>query len=199
MMEIDERLAALAEHAPVPHAPVTADVRRGRQRLRTRRLAATGAVAAAAVVAGLAWGGPAGDPDDRRAVDRPPAAEPWSAGVVDGLVREADGDGDGTVDASEMIALAQRSRPGRTGGTVFRFDTGTQWTAVVGRPCPAGWTCAPASLPGADDAAVAMSDDFTQVAAAYGDDVYVVTLLERRSITLEQVRRVRLAYEVPRP
>lgn len=199
MTGIDERLAALAEHAPVPHAPVTADVRRGRQRLRTRRLAAAGATATAAVVAGLAWGGTAGEPADRRAVDRPPAAAPLLGDVVDGLARAADGDGDGTVDASEMIALAQESRPGRGGGTVFRFDTGTQWSAVVGRPCPADWTCAPATLPGADDAAVAVSDDFTQVAAEYGDAVYVITLLERESLTLEQVRRAVLAYRVPRP
>lgn len=203
MIGIDERLAALGEEAPVPDAPVAADVRRGRRRLRTRRLAATGGVAGAAVVAGVAWGATVSAPADRHAVDLPPTSHPRTtqpalAGVVDGLARAADDDGDGTVDASEMIALAQRSQPGRTGGSVFRFDTGTQWSAVVGGPCPSGWTCGQASLPGADRSAVAVSDDFTQVAAAYGDDVYVITLLERDAITLEQVRRATLAYEVPR-
>lgn len=204
MIDIDERLAALAQHAPLPGAAVADDVRRGRQRLRTRRLATTGGAAVAAVVAGLAWGGTTSEPADRRAVDRTPATgqapvtDPTLAKVVDGLARTADDDGDGTVDATEMIALAQRSRPGRRGGTVFRFDSGTRWAAVVGRPCPAGWTCGPATLPGADRAAVAVSADFTQVAAAYGDDVYVITLLERESLTLEQVRRLELAYEVPK-
>lgn len=198
MIEIDERLAALAQHAPLPGAALADDVRRGRKRLRARRLAATGGVAAAAVVAGLAWSGPTSEPAERRAVEQPPATEPALAAVVDGLARAADDDGDGTVEAGEMIALAQRSQPGRKGGTVFRFDTGTRWAAVVGRPCPAGWTCGPATLSGADRAAVAVSRDFTQVAAAYGDDVYVITLLERDSLTLEQVRRAVLAYVVPR-
>ncbi|NHA00474.1 hypothetical protein G5V59_11725 [Nocardioides sp. W3-2-3] len=198
MIEIEERLAALAQDAPLPGGAVADDVRRGRQRLRARRLAVTGGVVAAAVVAGLAWSGPASEPADRQAVEPPPATKPALAAVVDGLTRAADDDGDGSVDASEMIALAQRSQPGRKGGTVFRFDTGTQWATVVGRPCPPGWTCGPATLPGADRAAVAVSRDFTQVAAAYGDDVYVITLLERDSLTLEQVRRAVLAYVVPR-
>lgn len=201
MIDIDERLAALAQHAPLPGAAAADDVRRGRRRLRARRLAATGGVAAAAVLAGAAgaaWNGTASEPADRSAVEQPRAVDPSLAAVVDGLARAADDDGDGTVEASEMIALAQRSRPGRGAGTVFRFDTGTRWSAVVGRPCPSGWTCAPATLRGADRAAVARSDDFTQVAAQYGGDVYVITLLERESLTLEQVRRARLAYEVPR-
>lgn len=186
MIEIDERIAALTAHAPVPETPVADDVRRGRRRLRARRAVAWGgatAVAASAALAGVALG----DRPGEQARDRtpvavvPPEVAPPPSGADRfaelGALLEADGRSDAVFTLQELRDLTDtvERRFGRT-GRWHAVETTRSWAAAGAGACPSGWACADLRVRGADRARTAQSGGVRQVAVDFGGDVLVLTI-----------------------
>lgn len=185
---LTERLHLLADGAPLPGTPPADDLRRGRRRLRARRVAATGgATALAAALAGVALGTvpgeqarePAPRPAERSVADRPAprAAQDSLAERVEALADGGD-DGDKGVIRLDHLRYVSDTLRDRVAGPVgwLSVGTATSWRSVGADRCPAGWTCEAARVRAADRARWAWSGTVRQLAVAFDGTVHVFTL-----------------------
>lgn len=185
---LGERLHLLTDDAPLPGTAPADDVRRGRRRLRARRLAvAGGATALAAALAGVVLGtvpaeraqDPAPQPADRTVADRPSSrtAEGALAERVEALSDGGDG-GDGAVIRLDRLQQVSDAIGARVAGPVGWLSVGTaaSWRSLGADRCPTGWTCETARVRGADRARWAESGTVRQLAVAFDGTVHVFTL-----------------------
>lgn len=184
---LSERLHLLADDAPLPGTPAADDVRRGRRRLRARRLAgAGGATALAAALAGVVLGtvpaeqaqDPAPQPAERTVADRPAprAVQNSLAERVEALSDGGDG-GDKAVIRLDRLQHVSDTLRTRLAGPVgwLSFETATSWRSVGADRCPNGWACEAARVRGADRARWAESGTVHQLAVAFAGTIHVFT------------------------
>lgn len=193
---LTDRLHHLADLAPVPQVPATHDVRRGRGRLRRRRLAGVAGVAVLAVAGGVALGaggapGPttAADPASRSGDPSLPPPEGTSSDgirlegvhvgtLVDELSRLS---GERSRD-DEVRALARVLQMVAEGQDYRRIAIGVadSWRAAGAAGCRTGWTCTSVDAvgDGIRRARQATDGTTTQVAVQLRDEVVVVSFTD---------------------
>ncbi|MDQ6523663.1 hypothetical protein RB608_08645 [Nocardioides sp. LHD-245] len=188
--ELAARLYHLTDGAPVPVVPTVDDVRRGRGRLRRRRLARVGAggtTLAVATVTGLALGVPgtqhaapapiAQQPPVAQAPRPAPQQAPGEAvaAEVQDLARSAPGGAGVTL--AQMLAMTDVLDDDLGGGQTMHVGIGTptSWQDARADQCPAGWDCRDVDVADASRAKVATKDVTTQVIAEFPEGIAVLS------------------------
>lgn len=187
--DLAARLYHLTDGAPVPVVPTAEDVRRGRGRLRRRRLARVGASSttlAAATVTGLALGVPGGQqaaaPAPDPVVQEAPAAQAPQAAPRDAVAAEVQdlarsAPGGAGVTLAQMLAMTDVLDDDLGGGRTMHLSIGTpaSWQGAGADQCAAGWDCRDVDVADASRAKVAAKDATTQVIAEFPDGIAVLS------------------------
>ncbi|MCR1786530.1 hypothetical protein KVF89_28610 [Nocardioides carbamazepini] len=208
--DLAARLYHLSDGAPVPTVATADDVRRGRGRLRRRRLARVGAggtTLAVATVTGLALG----VPGTQQAAPAPTAQQPPAVQAPQQAPRQVPQQAPGEAVAAKVEALARTQ-----GHAVVRLDqllamssvleddfgrettqlaigASVTWQGAGADECPAGWDCRDADVADASRAKVASDDTTTQVIAEFPQGVVIL------SFTTADAFPADLAYRDPSP
>jgi hypothetical protein len=206
--DLAARLAHLTDAAPVPAVPTADDVRRGRGRLRRRRLARAGAggtTLAVAAVTGLALGVPAGQqaaaPAPGPASQAAPPVQPQAphsaprdevAAKVEALARTP---GDAGVTLAQMLAMSEVLDDDLGGGQTMHLSIGTpdSWQEAGADRCAAGWDCRDVDVADASRAKVASAGATSQVIAEFPQGIAVL------SFTTADAFPATLAFRDPNP
>ncbi|WP_418057974.1 hypothetical protein [Pimelobacter simplex] len=186
---LTDRLHHLSDRAPVPPVAPAEDVRRGRGRLRRRRLAAVAGTAAVAVTIGgvaLTGGGPGAvtsvdpaAPAAPAAPVAPPAAQDLRS-LVDELrvggVRSGEvGPDDLTVVDLSALAAVIESVHGIERYRHVAIAHAPSWRWAGATDCAAGWTCEPLAIDGARRARTATDGTTSQVVAQFPRSVVIIS------------------------
>lgn len=184
---LTDRLHHLGERAPVPDVAATDDVRRGRGRLRRRRLAGVaGSAALAVTVGGVALAvGTGADPVTRVDPATPPVAQQPAAPREQGPPVRIGGVKVGAqasraTTLQDLLALSsalERTEGKRVYGLLAIGQADT-WAAARANACPTGWTCTPIDVEGAQRARRATDGTTTQAVAQFPSGVAILTLTD---------------------
>lgn len=193
---LTDRLHHLGDRAPVPDVPTTDDLRRGRGRLRRRRLAAVAGTAAVAVTAGgvaLAAGTGADphtrvDPATAPVAQQPsapraapdPVAQPGKAPSVriGGVKVGAQASRATTLQDLLALSSALEQTEGKRVYGLLAIGQADTWAAARANTCPTGWTCTPIDVEGAQRARRATDGTTTQAVAQFPSGVAILTLTD---------------------
>ncbi|WP_408896666.1 hypothetical protein ACJ5H2_17255 [Nocardioides sp. R1-1] len=185
---LSERITALADDIAAPATAPYDDLVRGRRRVRRRRarvaagtlVVVTGAVAVGALVPGP--GAPdrvATDPAGRRP-HQPTAVEPER--LVD-RITSLRRDRGHAITVRDLQAVSDAMAEGLAGPLGWlSVGAAPSWQAAGADTCPAGWTCADATVRGADRARWAHAGTVHQLAVDFDGrvDVFTVNQVDAR-------------------
>ncbi|WP_436700212.1 hypothetical protein [Nocardioides sp. BYT-33-1] len=209
--DLAARLAHLTDAAPVPAVPTADDVRRGRGRLRRRRLARAGAggtTLAVAAVTGLALGVPGGQqaaaPAPGPAAQVAPPVQPQAPQAPRSAPRDAvaakapdlaRAPGDAGVTLAQMLAMSEVLDDDLGGGQTMHLSIGTpdSWQEAGADRCAAGWDCRDVDVADASRAKVASAGATSQVIAEFPQGIAVL------SFTTADAFPATLAFRDPNP
>ncbi|UMG93528.1 hypothetical protein [Nocardioides sp. TF02-7] len=192
--DLTERLRRIGDDLDLPTAPPSADVRRGRRRLRRHRgtVVAGSALAVSGVAGGLGLAGPiaagpAEPPAERVADDAAVAAPvpgdrsraaPDREQLLSEMTQQAPGGAGTEVSIGELEAAAAAAEAVAGDQPWFRIAMGSggSWQESGATGCASGWTCEDVTVEGAARARSAVTDGTTQVVAEFDGGVVVLTV-----------------------